>query len=506
MARQSLLVGTLLLFASNFIAKALGFAYRIALVRVLGTEGVGITELMMPVYSLFLVLSTWGLPMAASRIIAREQAAGRPENVRRCFRLLMRLLVLLGGSATAALWLLAPSFTRCFLSDERVLPCLRILVPAVFLVALASAYRAYFQGIKQIAIIGFSQNVEQFVRVGLGLFLACYLLPFGMERAVTAVSVATVAGEAAGLLYILLRYRKQKRPAPPTATAPTDKKLMHELFAFGTPVTATRLLSSLIMMAQASLIPWALMQAGYDAHTATALYGRYSGVAMSLLQLPAIFTAALSVAILPAVAESSGETLSGRAEKALFASAAFAFPAMLLLHVYATELCGWIFGVPEAGEALRILSIGGVFLYQQSIIVSILQGLGRVRVLCLNLLLSGLCLIVGIVLLARQPYLGIKGAAVAAACSHLLACSLNLLYLRSRTPLRISLRRVLGQPFLAAAAAAAVLLFFRARPAIGLSAPLAALCSTIPAMLIYLLVLLALGGPALSLRQRFRRP
>jgi stage V sporulation protein B len=455
MKKDGFLFGAMILLISNFLIKVLGFLYRVILVRFLGAEGIGLVEMVNPFYTFILVLTTWGIPLAMSKMIAQETAQGNRGNVNRIFRLTLLLLTASGLLTTTVVIYFAPVIIKYFVPDSRIYYCFVTMIPAIFLVAVCSVYRAYFQGTKQISAIGFSQTTEQVIRVIVGLTLTFKLRAYGLEIAVVGVSIASVAGELGGLLYMLGKYQWQKRrskvPLPPPTTS--SLLVLKGLFSFGTPVTLTRLLSSTLLTLQASLIPRGLIMAGNSMRTATEIYGRFSGVAITLLHLPSIITMSLAVSVMPAVAELSGggqkKLLEHRITESLWITSAFSIHSMVILFFYAVELCGLIFHAPEAGEPLKILALGGLFCYLQQTLNSILQGLGRVKILLFNNFCSGICLILGIMLLTPVQGLEIKGAAIALSLSYFIGCTLNLYYLIKNIGIALPLGKIILKPFCA---------------------------------------------------------
>lgn len=507
MKKEGLLYGALVLLVANFLMKILGFLYRVILVRILGTEGIGLIEMVMPVYTFVLVITTWGIPLAMSRMVAEETAKQNHANVKKIFRLTLTLLTVSGILCTGLVYLALPGIVSRLFADQRIFFCLVTMIPAVFIIAICSVFRAYFQGLKQVSVIGFSQVLEQTIRVTAGIFLALKLKKYGLEVAIVAVALATVMGECAGLFFMIYRYRRRPLVTPTGPAAKSIPVILKELFSFGTPVTLTRLLASLLLTLQATLIPKSLVLAGYDLRTSTELYGRFSGVALSLLHLPGILTMTMAVSILPAIAELANQTgsklLNHRISESLQISTVFAVPCMIILFQYAPELCGLIFHAPEAGEPLRILAIGGVFLYFQQTLTSILQGMGQVRTLFLNMLFSGSCLVAGILLLTPLPNLGINGAALALATSYFVNSSLNFFCLLKSARLALSLSNIIFKP----AAAGLISFYFLGllerylRPVTPDTVSLI-LSTVLPATCLYFLLLLVTGGLNLTVLKR----
>lgn len=444
---QSLLWGTIILLISNIFVKGLGFFYRIVLVRLLGAEGMGLIEMANPVYTFLLVLAGWGISLAISQKTAEASAKGQLHTVFTIFRSGRVILAVSGICLTALSFIAVPLLIKYIVPDDRIYHCLKALLPSIAIITAASAYRGHFQGIRQVSTLGVSQSIEQAVRVATGLLLVNHLLDFGIERAVTAVSYATVFGETAGFAYLLWRYNRNKRDYLNFGIV--SGKQVLSLFKFGTPVTMNRLAATGIMMLEALLIPLCLQHAGWDMRGATEMYGRFSGVAMALMNLPGVFTAALSVSVLPAVAESGFRNkalLRNNVSHALQATNVFTLPAMVILCLFATELCKWIFNSPLAGEPLRILALGGVFLYMQVTLNSVLQGLGEVKALLINSILSGMCLLAGVVLLTSMPALGISGAAIATDTYYIVGFSLNLLVFKRVTKIKLPWRNIIVKP------------------------------------------------------------
>ncbi len=436
-----------ILLVCNFVSRVLGFVYKIILVRLIGTSGIGITEMTGPMYSFALVAASLGIPLALSRQLALEIGKRRYQNLRRLQNTAMTLLLILGGAAALVCCFFAPALAERFGSAAGA-GYLRTLAPAVLLVTVCSGFRAYFQASKQIGVIGISQNIEQLVRVAAGTLLVWLALPHGMAAAVQAVAWATVLGELCGLMFILRAYLKQ-RPRSDTPPDMSRAGIVIRLFAFGAPVTVQRLLMSAILMAQAMLIPLALQKGGLTPAAATDAYGNFSGVALSLIHLPGIFTATLATALLPSIAESDGDhaRLNSRINQSLHITCVIALPFMLLFYEFAEELCVWLFKAPGAAPSLRILAMAAVFIYAQTAFTSILQGLGKLRALFVSLALSGAAFLAAIWWLTPQLALG--GAALAELVFAACACLIDFAYLRHFTALRLDCLNVVAKPLVA---------------------------------------------------------
>ena len=495
--KQSLFTGTIILLFSSIIVKGIGFFYRVFLVRVLGTEAMGLIEMISPVYSLFLVLAGWGISLGLSTKIAEKSNAGDLQSCRNYIKAAKKLLKLFGITATVISILSLP-IIMFFIADKRSMLALITLLPAILFVTSASAYRGIFQGIRRVSELGNAQIIEQCTRVAVGVSLTFLLVAFTMEIRIIAVSLATLAGEIAGMLFIRHRYRKiyplffDNLPL----NNDNEKKYCSELLKFGTPVTVNRLAASLIAMLQALLVPIALKQSGMSTQEATAAYGAFMSVAVSLLQMPGIFTSALSVSVIPAVAESINDKhiMQVRINKALGATVLFTLPGIICLYFFAEPLCSMLFHTTEGADALKILCAGGIFLYVQITLAGVLQGMGKVKELLKINVFTGIILIINIYLLTKIPRLGIAGTAWAFNIDLLLTVFLNYIAVKKHGGLKLDLKHIFIKPCLAAIIMITAIILNSDRYYLYFSNPFILLLSLLLSALIYFISFFAING------------
>ena len=142
-----------------------------------------------------------------------------------------------------------------------------------------------------------SQVAEQVVRVTIGIYFASKLMPYGIEYSVAGLAAGTMLGELIGLLVLAFTYKSHKgTPLPAYSNkfkVSTTGKILMNIFAFAVPVSLSRLINSLLLALQAIVIPLRLQVAGNTLRQATELYGQFSGIALSLLGIPTIFTLSL---------------------------------------------------------------------------------------------------------------------------------------------------------------------------------------------------------------------
>ncbi|HHY61019.1 MAG TPA: oligosaccharide flippase family protein, partial [Clostridia bacterium] len=183
MSSRSFFRGALVLSLAGLFVKIIGALYKIPLARLIGKEGIGLYQMAYPVYGILLTLSTAGIPVAISILVAEKQAQGDHYGSRRIFRLSFAMLCGFGLLFTLLMVLLSPWLSRYVFLDERVYYALLAVSPAILLTSISSCFRGYFQGHQTMTPTALSQIIEQLVRVTTVLLLAYLLMPYGLALA-----------------------------------------------------------------------------------------------------------------------------------------------------------------------------------------------------------------------------------------------------------------------------------------------------------------------------------
>lgn len=193
--RQNFMGGAAILAGAVAVTKLLGALYKIPLGNLLDREGMAHFYAAYNIYSLLLVLSTAGLPVALSRMVSRAAAQRRYGTVRRCLHLGLALLAALGLVCSAVMCLL-PEALAAALHDPDAAPALRTLGPAVLLVCLSAALRGYSQGLGDMVPTAAGQVAESAGKLLIGLGLCLYLLRQGAGTDLCA--AGAIGGVTAG--------------------------------------------------------------------------------------------------------------------------------------------------------------------------------------------------------------------------------------------------------------------------------------------------------------------
>ena len=163
--------GVIVLLFANFLCKFLGAFYRIPLSNILGAEGIGIYQLIFPIYSIFLILVSGGISTTLAKIIAKERANG-DENKIYCYLKIAFVFTFVFSFIIAAFFLAFASNIAGFQGNLNAKLGYEIISAAVVFSSLITVFRGYFQGYEKMAPTAISQIIEQVFKLVLGLIFA----------------------------------------------------------------------------------------------------------------------------------------------------------------------------------------------------------------------------------------------------------------------------------------------------------------------------------------------
>ncbi|MBQ8429703.1 MAG: oligosaccharide flippase family protein [Clostridia bacterium] len=274
--------------------RSLGFLYRIVLSRLIGAEGLGLYQVALSLFGLFITIGTGGIPITVSRMISKAKAEGKPQDERRAVGAGVAACLLLTLPFALLLWAFGGKMTFLF-SDERGFSVFRILLLGLALSAVYAVIRGSFWGNKQFLIPSITEIAEESVMVIAGvLLLQNVASPLdGAKRAAWAVVISYLFSFALSLLLFFLRGGKISSP----------KNTLKPLFNASLPITSVRASTSLVTSAVAVLLPVMLVRAGFSETDALGIFGVVSGMVLPVLFVPSTVIGSLALVLVPELSE-----------------------------------------------------------------------------------------------------------------------------------------------------------------------------------------------------------
>lgn len=415
--RHPLIVGTFILTATGIVSRLIGFLYRIYLSRQFGEENMGIYQLLSPVLSLSFSLTAAGYQTAISKLVA-EQAATQKSPSRRPLVAGLCVSLPLSLACNALLFFFADTIAATLLQEPRTASMLRILSFSIPLSAVHSCINGYFYGIKKAGIPAGSQLLEQIVRVGCVYIVSSRILAMGLTPSVSVAVLGLTVGELASMLLTIAAVWPTKLPGKPffksgisAGQKNGNAALFGKLMAMALPLTANRIVLNLLQSVEAVSIPARLRLYGYDTATSLSVYGVFTGMAMPFIYFPNALTSSVAVLLLPVISENYAlgnmEAVRSATVRTVKYCGLMGFGCLGVFVLFGNWAGTTLFDSPLAGYFITTLAFICPFLYLDTTLSSILQGLGlaghtfAMNVICLLIRLAFIFLAV--------PRFGVSG-------------------------------------------------------------------------------------------------
>ena len=420
---NSFIKGAAWIAAGGFVAKVIGALYRIPLTNLIGGKGLGLYQLVYPVYCLLLTVSATGIPSSIAKLTAERIARG--ENDRAVLKTAMKLFVLIGLTGSLVMALVAPWLAK-MQGSEGVLSGYYALAPSVLLVSAISVFRGWFQGRNHMFPTALSEVTEQLVKVGVGLPLA-YFFRDDVERAVVYLLLAVSVSELVTLVMMAVLYRREKRGEMGNEGGRVEMKSVLRL---SIPVTLGSILLPLSGLLDSVLAPRLLSAYASDAVT---LFGLFSGGAVTVVNLPVSVCYGIAAASVPRVAMVT-EGRRRRVLSSLGLTLLVGGGSALGLYLFAEPAAKIIFRSLEGEELetliglIKAFSVSAMTLSAVQTLSACLTAQGKPQYAAISMALAMLVKTVLYVFWLRDPTISVFGLAYATNIAYAVAFFLNLLY------------------------------------------------------------------------------
>ena len=446
--KQTFLGGAAVLAMATAIVKLIGALYKIPLQHLIGNEGFGYFNTAYDIYSVLLMISTTGLPVAMSRMISEAKTLGQTRQIKRIFRTSLMVFLAIGFVGTGGMMLLCRQLAA-MMSQEESWFAILCLSPAVLFICLISAERGFFQGQANMVPTSLSQILEALCKLVIGLG-AAYLIQTSTGSVVYASGGAILgvtAGTVAATVFLAWRRRGAARELDddcPDPTVYSHKSTAKKLLSIAIPITIGAAGLQFITLVDAAVYMARLKGAAGMEAQADNLKGIYN-FCQTIFNLPCAFITPLTVSVIPAlteqltlrrprrantVSESATRVMSLIAMPCAIGLVALAGPILKLLGSYEAE---------ELAVGVTLLSILGVCVFFNCFVLlmnAMMQAHGYVYIPVMNMILGGIAKIIVNYVLVGNPRIHIVGAPIGTLVCYVIIAGLDY----------FAIRRVLRHP------------------------------------------------------------
>ena len=469
-----------ILAVAGIISRIIGFLYRIPLQNTIGDAGMGYYSAAFQIYSIMLIISSYSLPVAVSKLVAARAAKGQYRNARRFFHGALLFAILTGGATCFIVLFGADTLAGNIMSMPKSAIALRMLAPTLLIVAVMGVIRGYFQGLGTMVPTAFSQLVEQIVNAVISVVAGIYLYEYGTKVAAllrdeayspawgaAGGTLGTGAGALAGLFVLMIMFLVHKRKMRKNVLRDSARyvdsygRIFSALIVTVLPVILSTTIYNISDTIDQGVFNYVMDVKGFSDIKAE-YWGIYSGKYRVLTNVPIALANALCSSMMPSLAAciENGERKLARHKVAIGIRFVMivSIPCAVGLAILGRPLIDLMFtGEVEIPAALLRMGSASVVFYALSTLSNgVLQGIDKMRIPVRNAAIA-LVLHLGI-LYVTISILDWKLYGVVTACMAfgLIMCILNWISIAKHLRYRQEIRRTFIIPLIASAVMGAV--------------------------------------------------
>lgn len=468
--KNSFVIQAGILAAAGIISRIIGLLYRSPLAAIIGDEGNGYYSSAYNIYTIILLVSSYSIPSAISKVISQRLALKEYKNAHRIFQCALIYVFIVGGGAS-----LFAYFGASHLVQKNAVVVLRVFAPTIFFSGILGVLRGYFQAHKSMLQTSVSQIAEQILNAVISLAAAHLLIGLVANQDDTTRAVYGAMGSALGtgagvliaLIFMYWVYSINKETIYRQIKKDHTKKLLStdQIFRIIIFMVTPVILSTFIYNSNTSINQkifeeiYGAVKKVSEKEIAT-MYGIFAGKAVVLANIPIAIASAMSAAIIPTVsgtyARGEKRETNEKIGEAIHTTMLISIPAAVGLFSLAEPVVALLFPRPKesielAAGLLQVMTVSIIFYGVSTLTNGVLQGIGKVNMPVINAAVALVLQIVVLVPLLLYTDLGLYAMAIAMIVYSFFMCILN----------GISIKRCLGYqqkyvktfilPFLAAA-------------------------------------------------------
>ena len=516
---RDFLIQGAVLAAAGMVTRLIGLAYRIPMNNILGDEGQGFYGVAFEIYSIALLLTSYSLPLAVSKLVSARKARSEMGDVMKVFKTALIFAVSVGGAVALIIFFAADGIATGIMSMHLSIYALRVLAPGLLIVAVLGVLRGFFQGLGTMYPTAVSQILEQIVNAVVSLIAASYFFKVGaraMKAASDSENLAGAYGAAGGtlgtvtgaltalafLLFLLLMMKrtlsKYKNPADKHTEA--YSALFKILLVTIAPVILSTAVYNISQVIDQAVFAKIMSIQGYKESSYSAMLGMFSGKYNTLINVPLAIANALAVSVIPSLTAEKvrGDVagMFGKMSLSVRFAMVVAIPSFVGYLILAHPIIDLLYSgnIDKPALMLQLGSISVVFYCLSTVTNALLQGIDRMMTPVRNAAISLLIHLLSLLIMLIVFHLTIYAVVLSNIVFSLSMCLLNQFSIKRYTGYTQEMRKTFMLPGIAAVIMGLVtFLVYRLFRVLQLGHA-ATILSLIVAVAVYAVALISLGA------------
>ena len=507
-----------ILAIAGIIAKMIGLIKRIPVTNIIGDNGNSFYSAAFEVYAIILLISSYSLPLAVSKLVSARVSKGQYKNANKVFKGALIFSVLSGGTASIFVFLYADFLSAKVMLEPMSYLALKILAPAIFIVAIMGVFRGYFQGLGTMMPTAVSQVIEQIFVAVVGV-LGAYVLfgygtkvgnlvqneYFGASYGAAGATLGPGIGALIGLIFLIftfcLYYPHFKRQiATDNSKYVEDYGQIIKILIFTiVPVILSTAVYNVSNVIDQRIYNQIMIEKGF-AELKSYNWGVFSGKYRVLTNVPIALASAMSASIIPsltsAIANKDTQQMKDKISKVIRFTMIIAIPCAVGMGVLGRPIVDMLFNgeIDLAASLLHIGAISIVFYSLSTLTNGILQGINRMKIPVRNAVIALVLHIIALYVMLQFFNMDIYAVVIANVLFALIMCILNAMAIRKHAQYHQELVKTFGIPALCAGIMGVILFIAYQLASMVMHIVFATCLSIILGVIVYFVLLIAFRG------------
>lgn len=401
-SNSSFLIQGAILAVAGIITRLIGLAYRIPVNNILGDEGQGFYGCAYSIYNIALLLTSYSLPLAVSKLVSARVSKGEHKNATRILKSALLFALFVGTIVGVLVFIFSDFIAGTIMSLRLSAYALRVLAPGLLVVAVMGVVRGYFQGLGTMVPTAVSQILEQIVNAIVSIIGASSLLEMGKKAAASqnepslpfaygaaGGTLGTLMGAVFGLIFLLvllkIYYPKLKnRLANDTTQTVEDYKHIYTILLLTiAPVILSTAIYNINDTIDQGIFSSVMLAQGHTEKEAAELLGMFTGKYNTLIHIPLAVANSLGASLIPsltaAVAVGDKKQVHEKIHMVIRFAMLIAIPSCIAFMAIPHQILSLLYvgNIEIPAQMLRIGAVTVVCYCLSTVTNSILQGLNK---------------------------------------------------------------------------------------------------------------------------------
>ncbi len=516
---NSFLMQGMILAAAGIISRLIGLAYRIPVNNILGDEGQGFYGCAFSIYNIALLLTSYSLPLAVSKLISARVAGKQYKNASRIFKSALIFAVTVGSLVAALVYFLSDFIAGTVMKLELSAYALRVLAPGLLIVAVMGVLRGYFQGMGTMLPTAASQIIEQIVNAIVSVIGASYLVEMGKKAAESKVTpslpaaygaaggtLGTVSGALFGLIFLLFLMRAywpkmKKKIARDYSTDLENYSYIYKVLLLTiAPVILSTAIYNVSETVDQAIFSNIMIGQGHTAVETAELLGMFTGKYNTLIHIPLAVANAFGSSLIPsltaAITAGTKKEVRQKINMVIRFAMIIAIPSFVAFLVFSKPVLSLLYNgnIDTPAKMLMLGSITVVFYCLSTVSNAILQGVNKMSTPVKHAAISLVIHLISVVVMLSVFKLGVYSLVIGNIIFSLSMCILNQLAIKRATGYHMEVRQTYLLPLIAAFVMGIMILIVYNLSNNFIPDKIATLITIVIAMMVYAVGLLRLGA------------